>query len=71
MTTASALNTTRREYLTTAELAEELHLHPITLVKWRREGRGPAFVRFGRAIRYPRAQLVAFEASNLSVLAAA
>lgn len=61
----------RREYLKTAELAEELGLHPITLVNWRREGRGPAFVRFGRAVRYPRAAVEAFAASSMQVPVAA
>jgi excisionase family DNA binding protein len=38
--------------LTTLEAATYLHLHADTLRRWRRERRGPAFVRVRRQIRY-------------------
>jgi transposase-like protein len=62
-----------RPYVTTAELAAELDVHPITLVKWRREAnRGPRFVRLSRrAVRYARADINAWIESNSSMLAAA
>lgn len=37
---------------TTDEIAQELNLHPRTLINWRSQGKGPAFVRVGRSIRY-------------------
>lgn len=52
--------TTERPYLKTAELADAIGVHPLTLARWRREGVGPAFVRFGRAVRYPRASISDF-----------
>ncbi len=42
------------EYLTTAEAAVLLGVSVRTLAALRAEGRGPAFVRVGRAVRYPR-----------------
>jgi excisionase family DNA binding protein len=41
------------EYLTTAETARLLGVSTRTLEALRAEGQGPAFVRVGRAIRYP------------------
>ncbi len=43
------------EYLTTRELASLLHVTAWGLMRWRKDGRGPEFVRIGRnSIRYPR-----------------
>ena len=39
-------------FLTTKEVANYLRLQKNTLEIWRLQGRGPAFVRLGRAIRY-------------------
>lgn len=41
-----------REPLTESEAAVRLGLKVATLRAWRHQGRGPAFVRLGRAIRY-------------------
>lgn len=38
--------------LDTAQAAEYLRVQVQTLANWRVEGRGPAFVRVGRLIRY-------------------
>ncbi len=38
--------------LTECQVAEQLGLSVATLRAWRHRGRGPRFVRFGRAIRY-------------------
>lgn len=38
--------------LTAEQAAEYLHVQTQTLANWRTEGRGPAFVRIGRLIRY-------------------
>lgn len=47
------------EYLTTAEAAEALGVSVRTLGALRAAGQGPRFVRVGRAVRYPRATLLA------------
>ena len=43
--------------LTETEAAEHLGLSIATLRAWRHRSRGPRFVRFGRAVRYLRADL--------------
>jgi hypothetical protein len=47
------------QFLTEAELAEQLHLHPMTLKAWRLAGRGPRSIKFpgkkpgtGYSVRY-------------------
>ncbi|WP_439545010.1 helix-turn-helix transcriptional regulator [Sandarakinorhabdus sp.] len=45
------------ELLTTKETADYLRLAPTTLEHWRLDGRGPAFVRWGRSVRYRRADI--------------
>jgi excisionase family DNA binding protein len=45
------------EYLTTAEAAKVLGVSECHLKALRAEGRGPAFLRLGKAVRYPRASL--------------
>jgi excisionase family DNA binding protein len=45
------------ELLTTREAAEYLRLSESSLNHWRLEGRGPAFTRFGRQVRYRRADV--------------
>ena len=45
------------ELLTTREAAGYLRLAITTLEHWRLEGRGPAFTRFGRQVRYRRAEV--------------
>jgi excisionase family DNA binding protein len=42
---------------TTQEAAEFLRISCSSLNHWRLEGRGPAFTRFGRQVRYRRADL--------------
>jgi len=43
------------DYLTTPELAAELNLAPITLLRWRYANEGPAFTKVGRRVLYRRA----------------
>jgi len=50
--------------LTTHEAARLLGLSPSTLNKWRVYGRGPRFVKLGRAVRYQRTDLDAYLASH-------
>ena len=46
--------------LTEAQVAEHLGLSVATLRAWRHRGRGPRFLRFGRAVRYLPADLDEF-----------
>jgi hypothetical protein len=39
-------------FLTTAEAGAFLRVSPVTLGRWRIEGHGPAFRKFGRNVRY-------------------
>lgn len=40
--------------------ADVLGISPVTLNQWRLRGKGPAFRRYGRLIRYTRADLIAY-----------
>ena len=59
-------------HLTPPELAKRLRLHVVTLANWRVKGKGPKFVKFGRAIRYPLSRVEAWETeqtrSNTAVM---
>ena len=46
--------------LTETQAAEHLGLSIATMRAWRHRGKGPRFVRFGRAVRYLRADLDEF-----------
>ena len=46
---------------TEAELAERWGISTRTLQRWRRDGRGPDFLRIGRRVIYPLADIAAFE----------
>lgn len=50
-----------RSKLKELEAAEALSVQPCTMKAWRRHGRGPAFMRLGRAVRYDRDDIEAFE----------
>ncbi len=47
-------------HLTEDELAKLLNTHPMTLLRWRRERRGPPFTRIGRRILYRKAAVEAW-----------
>lgn len=51
--------------MTTVEAARLLGYSPAALRKWRREGRGPRYLRTGRSIRYLPADLRAWQARHL------
>lgn len=57
------------ENLTPAELVKRWNnaVTVGTLSNWRSQGRGPAFVKFGRSIRYPLSGVQAYEAENMRV----
>ena len=52
-------------YLTTDQLAERLGLAPITVETWRKRGKGPPYVRLGRAVRYRISDVEAWAESQL------
>ena len=54
-------------FLTEEELAERWRGQVTrgTLRNWRTQGRGPPFLKAGRAVLYPRSRLLAWEAGNL------
>ena len=52
------------EPLTEIEAAGRLGLKVATLRAWRHQGRGPAFVRLGRAIRYLGSDIDEFLTTN-------
>lgn len=53
--------------LTPKEAAERLRSSPGTLANWRVQGGGPKYIKFGRKVLYPLAELEAFEKSHLMV----
>ncbi|WP_137113162.1 helix-turn-helix domain-containing protein [Rhodobacter sp. SY28-1] len=50
--------------LTQRELAERWSCSKRTLQRWRASDDGPSFVRLGRGVRYPLADVVIFEQRN-------
>jgi predicted DNA-binding transcriptional regulator AlpA len=56
--------TTSSEFLTDLELADRWHMHRQTLISWRSAGTGPAFVRIGRRVLYPLAEVEQYEKAN-------
>ena len=47
-------------YLRETEAAQILGLQPTTLTRWRWAGKGPAYRKFGGAVRYSEADLTTF-----------
>ena len=62
--TTQLLGPTPNEPLTEAVAAARLGLKVATLRAWRHQGRGPAFVRLGRAIRYLSSDVDQFLTAN-------
>lgn len=62
---------TQRQFLTTNQVAEMIGVHPLTIIRWRREGRFLPYVRFGRAVRYRLADLELHSATQNEMQAAA
>jgi predicted site-specific integrase-resolvase len=48
------------ELIPSAGVAELLGVRPQTLVQWRHEGRGPAFLKIGRLAYYRRQDVTAY-----------
>lgn len=51
--------------LTPADLAERWQVPARTLGQWRYEGRGPAYVKIGGAVRYRFADVEAYEDEHM------
>jgi predicted DNA-binding transcriptional regulator AlpA len=62
--TSTGISRRGAEPLTEVEAAGRLGLKVATLRAWRHQGRGPAFVRLGRAIRYLGSDIDEFLTSN-------
>jgi excisionase family DNA binding protein len=62
--TAGAAGAVGHQPLTETEAAARLGLKVATLRAWRNQGRGPAYVRLGRAVRYLTADIEEFLTSN-------
>ena len=56
---------TNGRYLTPEELAARIRVAPSTLAKWRKEGRGPAFYKFGKRVLYRLDIVEEWERGNL------
>lgn len=52
------------ELLTTAQLAQEMHLTERAIEKWRMLGTGPRFAKIGRKVLYRRADIRAWVQSR-------
>jgi hypothetical protein len=52
--------TTRSIFLTTVETADFLRVNSVSLARWRMEGRGPPYKKFGRKVLYSRSDLIAW-----------
>lgn len=47
--------------ITTKEVASELGVDPWTVWNWRKNGRGPKYIRVGGQVRYRREDIEAFK----------
>ena len=56
------------DLLTPEEAAALLRVTPATLGYWRKQKRGPAYVKIGRRVRYPRAALFAALQATAAIL---
>jgi hypothetical protein len=53
-----------QEYLTTEELAARWKMQQQTLELWRCNGKGPAFHKFGKAVRYAVSDVEKYETES-------
>jgi excisionase family DNA binding protein len=65
--TEATQTTAANRPLTEAEAAHRLGLKVATLRAWRHQGRGPAYVRLGRAVRYIVSDIDDFLRSNRKI----
>jgi hypothetical protein len=65
MTNTRYLTVPNPQYLTVPELASRLRMSPGTLANWRHRGEGPGFLKIGKKILYPIAEVQAYEEQAL------
>jgi len=56
------------DFLTDVQLAERWQLHRQTLIRWRRAGCGPDFMRVEGRVLYPLAAVEQYEQANTTTL---
>jgi len=56
--------TTSSKFLTDAQLAVRWQVHRQTLIRWRRQSTGPAYVRIEGRVLYPLAEVEHYEKTN-------
>lgn len=54
----------RKTFLTPVEAADLLRVSPVTMCRWRIEGQGPHFAKFGRTVRYDHDEILAWARSR-------
>ncbi len=52
------------DYLTATQLAQRWGLHPGTLSRWRKAGKGPGYFRTPGFVLYPLAEVEQYEQAN-------
>jgi predicted DNA-binding transcriptional regulator AlpA len=55
----------RMSHLTPLELADRFQVNDGTLANWRSTGEGPRFIKVGKLVRYPMAEVEAWEKNQL------
>lgn len=68
--TNTTLPETSQSYLTTKEAAALIRMHPVSLDKICRQGRGPRRIMIGRAVRFSRVEVDAWMQSQMQGSAA-
>lgn len=53
------------DLLTTADVAQRLDVHEVTVRKWRCDGTGPPYTRLGGCVRYLRRDVEAWIEENV------
>ena len=56
------------EFLTDVQLAERWQMHRKTLIRWRRAGCGPDFMKVEGKVLYPMAAVEQYEKANTTTL---
>jgi hypothetical protein len=55
---------TEAKYLSTADLAIRWSMTPVTLRRWRQDGKGPPWIRMGRVVKYAIKEVERYEREN-------
>jgi predicted DNA-binding transcriptional regulator AlpA len=58
------MNNSPHDLLTAEQLADIVHASPRTIIRWRGEGLGPAYVKAGHRVLYRRADVEAWLESH-------